>query len=684
MDALAHRPERLNPFDVPPAATSSAPVCPWSPPAPSATTWNTAATASTSAWDLVEQNLGDAPARTRLADRPGHGPVHDRHHPAPRPLRRVPHRAATRTAASPSPSAPPSSATAPAPSTSRSPLKPSTWLPDRIHLMAIRHRRDLDHDTGAYGSTGIVVAALATQRACAGADRRQPRPKPPATPKARPAPSPSTSKASWSPSNPQTGVVRILRSVHAADAGRVLERPPMPRPDRRAASPRPSAPPSTNIIDIDNEGNVTTPSFRTYHIPTLADLPRTEIHFADTYDRLGPNGAKSMSESPFNPVAAALANAIADATGIRLHATPFAPDRIFRPAHPMKALRGAAISFRANPFHHARALIHHEDALGDHRARPHHRLRPPCRPRPPPQRRHAGTPPQRRDLRRLHRHPRPLPATGNDRRRRVRSCSAGSNRYTFPVEQRFAEPGPRRPGRQCLPARAAAGPAPPPPASTAPCTRNPSTRSSPKVHPPQHPHGRRQGPDGPQRARHALLDTPQRGYDDSKALIERWHKAEAASTTPSPPASPSPAPRPSWHAAATLLREHNGLLLQTHLAESPAEIDLGERAVSPTCTSYLDVYAKRRPVPPRIRLRPRRSTSPNPISAPATRPAHPSPTAPAPTCSSAAACSACTMPSIPGAPCGSGSAAISAPVPACRRCAVSATPTRWPPCRAKA
>ena len=36
-----------------------------------------------------------------------------------------------------------------------------------------------------------------------------------------------------------------------------------------------------------------------------------------------------MSESPYNPVAAALGNALADATGIRFCRTPFKPDRIF-------------------------------------------------------------------------------------------------------------------------------------------------------------------------------------------------------------------------------------------------------------------------------------------------------------------------------------------------------------------
>ncbi len=36
-----------------------------------------------------------------------------------------------------------------------------------------------------------------------------------------------------------------------------------------------------------------------------------------------------MSESPFNPVAAALANAVADATGIRFTVLPLKADRIF-------------------------------------------------------------------------------------------------------------------------------------------------------------------------------------------------------------------------------------------------------------------------------------------------------------------------------------------------------------------
>ncbi len=72
---------------------------------------------------------------------------------------------------------------------------------------------------------------------------------------------------------------------------------------------------------FDEVGAVSNPTFRGYHIPTFADVPRTEVHFAGTSDRIGPLGAKSMSESPYSPVASALANAICDATGVRLTQT---------------------------------------------------------------------------------------------------------------------------------------------------------------------------------------------------------------------------------------------------------------------------------------------------------------------------------------------------------------------------
>jgi CO/xanthine dehydrogenase Mo-binding subunit len=78
------------------------------------------------------------------------------------------------------------------------------------------------------------------------------------------------------------------------------------------------------------DGAVTTRELRNYHIPQLVDLPVTEVYFADTYDELGQMGAKSMSESPYNPVAPALANAIKNAAGVRLRQLPMTPARVWR------------------------------------------------------------------------------------------------------------------------------------------------------------------------------------------------------------------------------------------------------------------------------------------------------------------------------------------------------------------
>ena len=79
-----------------------------------------------------------------------------------------------------------------------------------------------------------------------------------------------------------------------------------------------------------DDGVVANPVFRTYRVPQLADIPDTEVYFATTSDEHGPFGAKSMSESPYNPVAAALGNAIARAVGTRPYETPFSRDRVWR------------------------------------------------------------------------------------------------------------------------------------------------------------------------------------------------------------------------------------------------------------------------------------------------------------------------------------------------------------------
>jgi xanthine dehydrogenase molybdenum-binding subunit len=59
--------------------------------------------------------------------------------------------------------------------------------------------------------------------------------------------------------------------------------------------------------------------------PLLADL---NTHFADTYEPTGPLGAKGIGEAAMNPVAAAYANAIYNAIGIRFYELPITPEKI--------------------------------------------------------------------------------------------------------------------------------------------------------------------------------------------------------------------------------------------------------------------------------------------------------------------------------------------------------------------
>jgi CO/xanthine dehydrogenase Mo-binding subunit len=124
-----------------------------------------------------------------------------------------------------------------------------------------------------------------------------------------------------------TGEVRVLRSIHAADAGTIIN-PSQCRAQVEGSVAQGIGWALHERMVFDEGGRIINPASRGYTIPAFADTPRTEVHFADTYDALGPLGAKGMGECPINPVAPALANALADATGIRFREQPFTPDSI--------------------------------------------------------------------------------------------------------------------------------------------------------------------------------------------------------------------------------------------------------------------------------------------------------------------------------------------------------------------
>ncbi|KQT84257.1 molybdopterin cofactor-binding domain-containing protein [Methylobacterium sp. Leaf466] len=125
-----------------------------------------------------------------------------------------------------------------------------------------------------------------------------------------------------------TGEIRVLHSVHAADIGLPIN-PMQCRGQLDGAVSMGYGWALVENMVHDDEGRMVNPQLRNCRIPTLADTPHTDIFFAETTDSIGPLGAKSQGECGINPVAPAVSNALADATGVRFAHLPFTPDRLF-------------------------------------------------------------------------------------------------------------------------------------------------------------------------------------------------------------------------------------------------------------------------------------------------------------------------------------------------------------------
>ncbi len=70
------------------------------------------------------------------------------------------------------------------------------------------------------------------------------------------------------------------------------------------------------------------PSLLDYRKLTAADVPDIETRFVEVPAPAGPFGARGVGEPPIVPALAAVANAVQDATGVRLTTLPLTPERV--------------------------------------------------------------------------------------------------------------------------------------------------------------------------------------------------------------------------------------------------------------------------------------------------------------------------------------------------------------------
>jgi xanthine dehydrogenase molybdenum-binding subunit len=133
----------------------------------------------------------------------------------------------------------------------------------------------------------------------------------------------------------ETGVVRLLKVYGAHDVGRVLNRLGI---EGQIEGGIVMGQGYALTEDLMVEGGVVrNPNFRDYKLVTAPEVPEMDVSFIETMDGEGPQGAKGVGESPAICIAAAVANAIYNATGTRIYALPFTPEHVYRALHGAEA-----------------------------------------------------------------------------------------------------------------------------------------------------------------------------------------------------------------------------------------------------------------------------------------------------------------------------------------------------------
>jgi len=127
--------------------------------------------------------------------------------------------------------------------------------------------------------------------------------------------------------DPLSYQVRVERYVSMHDAGRVLN-PLIAQGQMRGAFVQGIAAALYEEFVYDDAGQFLTGTFADYLIPTVAEIPTVEMLHQETPSPFTPLGAKGLAEGNCMSVPACIANAIADALGIKNVVLPATPRRI--------------------------------------------------------------------------------------------------------------------------------------------------------------------------------------------------------------------------------------------------------------------------------------------------------------------------------------------------------------------
>ena len=127
--------------------------------------------------------------------------------------------------------------------------------------------------------------------------------------------------------DPATGEVTLLGIVAAQDVGRALN-PALVEGQIHGGVAQGIGWALHEGLIYDDNGQPLNPTLMDYSLPAAPQVPPIEVKLVEVPSSAGPFGAKGVGEPPVIPTAAAIANAIADATGARVTDLPMTAPRI--------------------------------------------------------------------------------------------------------------------------------------------------------------------------------------------------------------------------------------------------------------------------------------------------------------------------------------------------------------------
>jgi putative selenate reductase molybdopterin-binding subunit len=127
----------------------------------------------------------------------------------------------------------------------------------------------------------------------------------------------------------ETGQVTVTKLVMAVDAGIVIN-PITASGQVEGGMIQALGYAHCEEMAYDEKGDLVNGAFGPYHIYRADEVPELKTILVQTHEPTGPFGAKAIAEIPKDGVAPAVANAIFDATGVRLRRIPATPERVYR------------------------------------------------------------------------------------------------------------------------------------------------------------------------------------------------------------------------------------------------------------------------------------------------------------------------------------------------------------------